>query len=414
MVAAGPRPDLARLAGGIPPPADRCGARLRRGAARARHVPLLAAVARRPPARRGAERARSPPGCGSASISTSPSASRRTARPPGRTARSSSRRADRRAARLFQRRRPGLGAGAALAGRCSSARSFEPYPRRARRGASRHAGALRIDHAMSLYRLFWIADRLQRRRRRLCPLPVRRHAADARRGLAGAPGDRHRRGSRRRAGRLSRGDAAAEIQSYRVFFFEKRDDDFFFPPEHYPREALACITTHDLHTLAGWWSGHDIDVRDEIGMIGGRPRSGRARRTARMSGGGARAARRAGPAAAGDGAGHARRGEAPRELPESLAVALHRLLARTPSRLFVVPAEDLTGALDQVNIPGTVDEHPNWRRKLAVDLRTLPDRAALPRDHRGAPRGAAEILGNPHARRTALRALALPRMCPPP
>ena len=64
--------------------------------------------------------------------------------------------------------------------------------------------------------------------------------------------------------------------------------------------------------------------------------------------------------------------DAARSLPESLAVAFHRLLARTPSRLFVVQAEDLTGAVDQVNIPGTVAEHPNWRRKLAVDLEALP------------------------------------------
>jgi 4-alpha-glucanotransferase len=69
------------------------------------------------------------------------------------------------------------------------------------------------------------------------------------------------------------------------------------------------------------------------------------------------------------------RGDAapPRDLPGSLAVALHRLVGRTPSRLFVLQAEDLTGATEQVNIPGTMDEHPNWRRKLAVDLEALPD-----------------------------------------
>jgi 4-alpha-glucanotransferase len=68
------------------------------------------------------------------------------------------------------------------------------------------------------------------------------------------------------------------------------------------------------------------------------------------------------------------RGEAepPEHLPEAVAVALHRLVARTPSRMLCVPAEDLTGAVEQVNVPGTVDEHPNWRRKLAVDLEELP------------------------------------------
>jgi 4-alpha-glucanotransferase len=65
--------------------------------------------------------------------------------------------------------------------------------------------------------------------------------------------------------------------------------------------------------------------------------------------------------------------EPPRELPQSAAVALHRLVARTPSRLFAVPAEDLTGAVGQVNIPGTTGEHPNWRRKLGVDIEELPE-----------------------------------------
>jgi 4-alpha-glucanotransferase len=64
--------------------------------------------------------------------------------------------------------------------------------------------------------------------------------------------------------------------------------------------------------------------------------------------------------------------EPPGTLPVSLAVGLHRLVARTPSRLFVVPAEDLTGASEQVNIPAPMDEHPNWRRKLSVAVDDLP------------------------------------------
>jgi 4-alpha-glucanotransferase len=69
------------------------------------------------------------------------------------------------------------------------------------------------------------------------------------------------------------------------------------------------------------------------------------------------------------------RGEAaaPRDLPEPVAAALHRLVARTPSRLFVLAAEDLVGSAEQVNIPGTMSEHPNWRRKLPVDIEELPD-----------------------------------------
>ena len=67
--------------------------------------------------------------------------------------------------------------------------------------------------------------------------------------------------------------------------------------------------------------------------------------------------------------------EAPAELPKSVAVALHRLMARTPSRLFVAQTEDLAGSIEQVNIPGTIDEHPNWRRKLPLDIEELPKNA---------------------------------------
>jgi 4-alpha-glucanotransferase len=65
--------------------------------------------------------------------------------------------------------------------------------------------------------------------------------------------------------------------------------------------------------------------------------------------------------------------EPPPDMPEALAVALHVLVARAPSRLFVVQAEDITGTREQVNIPGTLGEHPNWRRKLNVTLEELPE-----------------------------------------
>jgi 4-alpha-glucanotransferase len=162
-----------------------------------------------------------------------------------------------------------------------------------------------------------------------------------------------------------------EIQSYRVFFFEQAGDSFYFPPEHYPREALACVGIHDLHTLAGWWGAHDIDVRRETGLVDsvevGRMKELRAHQRRRALG-----------VLAGAGLLPSvmepvmrDEVEAPGDLPESLAVAFHRFVARTPSRLFVVQAEDLTGAIEQVNIPGTVSEHPNWKRKLAVDIEVL-------------------------------------------
>ena len=84
--------------------------------------------------------------------------------------------------------------------------------------------------------------------------------------------------------------------------------------------------------------------------------------------------------------------EAPPALPQEIAVALHRLVARAPSRLFAVQAEDLTGAVEQINIPGTTGEHPNWRRKLGVDIEALPRQPLFRAVTDGASRGAAEMM----------------------
>ena len=61
----------------------------------------------------------------------------------------------------------------------------------------------------------------------------------------------------------------------------------------------------------------------------------------------------------------------PRELPWSVVAALHRLLARSPAQLAVMQLEDALGVVEQPNLPGTIGEHPNWRRKLAVPLEAL-------------------------------------------
>jgi 4-alpha-glucanotransferase len=250
-----------------------------------------------------------------------------------------------------------------------AAHDLEPF-RDAIDAVIRTAGALRIDHAMSLYRLFWIGAGLTAAEGVYVRYPFRamlRCLADrsqARRAIVigedlGVVPSGFREVMRR-----------MEIQSYRVFFFEM-DGDYFKPPQAYPREALACITTHDLHTLAGWWTGNDIAVRQKIGMVGPAEASAETEQRAHMRRRllGALDDQRLLPATLAD----LMRGEreAPSDLPNELAVSLHRLVARTPSRLFAVAAEDLVGAIEQVNVPGTTDEHPNWRRKLPVELDRL-------------------------------------------
>ncbi len=236
----------------------------------------------------------------------------------------------------------------------------------------RHAGALRIDHAMSLYRLFWIAEGFPA----IEGAYVRYPFADMVRAFAELSQARQAIVIGEDLGIVPAGFrecmSEAEIQSYRVFFFEKADDHFL-PASSYPRQALACITTHDTQTLGGWWSGRDLAIRAELGMLPpediGRLHAERAHERRRVLGlldeNGLLS----------PGLQPAMRDEVPppADLPVDVAVTLHRYVATTPCRLFVAAAEDLVGAVDQVNIPGTVHEYPNWRRKLGCRLEELAE-----------------------------------------
>jgi 4-alpha-glucanotransferase len=135
------------------------------------------------------------------------------------------------------------------------------------------------------------------------------------------------------------------VWSYRVMMFERRPDGTFRPPEDYPADALATFGTHDLATFAGWMSGRDLLAKRAIGLATENDED-RAR---------ARDAFCAGLANYAEGR------------PENI-IAAARFLAATPSRLVTVSIEDVLGVADQVNIPGTVGQHPNWRHKLPIML----------------------------------------------
>jgi 4-alpha-glucanotransferase len=250
------------------------------------------------------------------------------------------------------------------------AREFEPY-REVIDTVLRHAGALRIDHAMSLYRLFWISEGFTA----ADGVYVRYPLAALLHTLAEVSQQREAIVIGEALGVVPKGFpevlSATEIQAYVVYFFEKRGEDFV-PVAEYPREALACITTHDLHSLAGWWSAHDLTTRRGFGYLLEKDveRVFAERASERLHLLYTLADHGLLPAdmqVVRDG-----QQPPPETIPESVAVALHRLVARTPSRLFVLAIEDLTGDPEQVNIPGTIDEHPNWRRKIVCDIEDLP------------------------------------------
>jgi 4-alpha-glucanotransferase len=165
------------------------------------------------------------------------------------------------------------------------------------------------------------------------------------------------------------------IFSSRLVHFERNwETGAFLAPETYPRFAAASIGTHDLPTLAGWWLGDDIALRVRIGLYP----DDEAVREAGEDRWAARFALIDALETAGtlDAAGAERlredaRRNGSREAVAELAVAVHGFLRKTPAALVVVAIEDLLGELDAVNVPGTVDEHPNWHRKRIQGLEAL-------------------------------------------
>ncbi|WP_274424053.1 4-alpha-glucanotransferase [Chelativorans sp. YIM 93263] len=242
-------------------------------------------------------------------------------------------------------------------------RDFEPL-QRSYETILRHAGALRIDHAMSLYRLFWIPDGFPPGEGAYVLYPmegmVRVLAKVSQRAGAIIIGED--------LGVVPKGFRAAmdraSLLGYRVFYFE-RDEDGFIPPEKWPRSVLACVGSHDTPTLAGWWTGSDIETREQIGLID----RAVARKERENRGSEKKQAKdllRARGIIARD------------EFDETVAAGIHQLVASTQARLVVAQMEDLLGLADQPNVPGTVDEHPNWRRKLPVSLEEIEE-APVPR-----------------------------------
>jgi 4-alpha-glucanotransferase len=228
--------------------------------------------------------------------------------------------------------------------------------------ATRRAGALRIDHAMALWQLFLIPEGATAAEGTYVRFPI-----EAMIGALAEVSRAHRTviigedlGNVPPGFREVMDDA--RILSYRILLFE-RDEGGFIPPEAYPRNALVCLSTHDLPTFQGWWRGDDVRLRAEHDLIGQEAAAAQIEERKRE-----RRELLADLAAAGLFAAQAGADTAPPEL----VTAVHRHLARAPSRLFAVRLEDIAGETEPVNLPSTVDEYPNWRRKLSVTLEELP------------------------------------------
>lgn len=245
--------------------------------------------------------------------------------------------------------------------------AYEPFIAGLRRNM-RGGGALRIDHVMGLCRLFWVPEGGSAREGAYVRYPFEDLL-----GIVALESHRNRcmvigedlgtvpdqvRAAMARFGMLS----------YRPLLFERRADGAFKGSAEYVTQALVTATTHDLPTLQGYWTGHDIALRDSLGLYpsddvrDGQLKERGADRQKLLD-----LLRREDlwsdtlPVDLEGGAG----------MPLEMLVALHAVTSRTPSRVLMVQWEDLLGCVEQANLPGTVQEYPNWRRRLPLALDQL-------------------------------------------
>jgi 4-alpha-glucanotransferase len=232
-------------------------------------------------------------------------------------------------------------------------------------------GALRLDHVMSLFRLWWVGSGRSPVEGAYVHYPLHQLlsalALESVRGAClvvgedlGVVPDEMRR-------------AMPEfgLYHYKVLLFEKEQGRFRRPNE-YVRQSLATVTTHDMPTLRSFWESRDIDLRSALKLypsaeIEQEVREARARDRELLL------------AALADEGFRPPGGSSGDEFTFELAHALHLYLARSSAALAAIQIEDLLGMTDPVNVPGTHQEYPNWRRKLCEDVEAIERREDLDR-----------------------------------
>ena len=207
----------------------------------------------------------------------------------------------------------------------------------------RHAGAIRLDHVLGLKRLYLVPRGFAADNGVYVQMPFEALlAVTAQESVA------HRcvvigedLGTVPEGFREQMADWG--IWSYLVMMFERDDRGAFRGLDHYAANALVTFNTHDLSTYAGWRSFSDLKLKRSLGIDPGESDDARWHALAMLT----------------DMLASSR-------IDRHDLYAVRSFLSRTKSRLLAISLEDLLGVIDQPNIPGTVDEHPNWRRRLPV------------------------------------------------
>jgi 4-alpha-glucanotransferase len=239
------------------------------------------------------------------------------------------------------------------------------------RSAMRHVGGIRVDHAMGLARLWLVPEGASPADgaylnypvvdllRLLALESVRHNVVVIGEDLGTVPEGFH--------DMLEQGG----IHGMRVLWFERDTQAGFIPPRGWGSSAVAMTSTHDLPTVAGWWKGSDIEVRHEHGRLG----EGVDPATIR-------AEREKDRPLLWDAFLREHVGEGPVPSPEEtdrVVDAAVKYVARTEVPLSLIPLEDFLGEESQPNLPGTVTEHPNWRRRLQVQAADILQEEAVAR-----------------------------------
>ncbi|GGF47136.1 4-alpha-glucanotransferase [Azorhizobium oxalatiphilum] len=227
------------------------------------------------------------------------------------------------------------------------------------RATMAHAGGVRIDHIMGLMRLWMVPDGAKPSEGAYLAYPF-----DDLMRLVALESQRHRtivtgedlgtvpEGFREKLQQRS-------IMGMQVLWFE-RDATSYTAAADYRPTATAVTGTHDLPTIAGWWSGRDITWRTPLGLLGEGIDEAQERTNREAD-------RKALWTAIGTGA------EPASDDTEPVVDAAITYVGRTPAPLVVIPLEDALGLIEQPNLPGTVDEHPNWRRRFTVEAGQMLD-----------------------------------------
>ena len=230
------------------------------------------------------------------------------------------------------------------------------------RANMRYAGALRIDHVMALQHLYWIPESESPKNGAYVRYPLEDLV-----GILALESQRNRcvvvgedlgtvpDGFRERM-------AKAGILSYRVLFFEQNmKTGVFRRPKEYPQLAVAVASNHDLPTIPAWWLGSDIELRQRLKMYPDEAEAGfqsklRERDRSQLR----RALEKS-----------RLLGKSSQPGASDWTALVYRFLARTNSGIALIQLDDVTGEIAPVNLPGSTDQYPNWRRKLSVSLDEL-------------------------------------------